>query len=79
MSGYIFTHMITHYKSMCGSRGEYRGSGPPTLKNHKNIGFSSNTGPDPLEKSQLLSQLSMLGHHQPASETPSNGVSLAGR
>ena len=71
MSGYIFTHMITHFKSMCGSRGRYRGSGPPPpLKNQKNIGFSSNTGPDPLEKSQLLSQLSMLGHH---------GVSLAGR
>ena len=28
----------------------YRGTGPPTppLKNHKNIGFLSNTGPDPL-------------------------------
>ena len=25
-----------------------RGSGPP-LKNHKNIGFSSSTGPDPLK------------------------------
>ena len=28
-----------------------RGSGPP-LKNHENIGFLSNTGPDPLKKSQ---------------------------
>ena len=25
-----------------------RGSKPPPLKNHKNIGFLSNTGPDPL-------------------------------
>ena len=37
---------------MCGSRGGGggggRGSGPP-LKNHKNIGFLSNTGPDPLK------------------------------
>ena len=32
---------------MRGSRGVYRGSGP--LKNHKNIGFLSNTGPDPLK------------------------------
>ena len=30
------------------SRGE-RGSGTPSLKNYKNIGFSSNTGPDPLK------------------------------
>ena len=37
--------------SMGGSKGgggEDRGSGPP-LKNHKNIGFLSNTGPDPLK------------------------------
>ena len=36
---------------MCGSRGDYgdRGSGPPPLKNHKNIWFLSNTGLDPLK------------------------------
>ena len=34
---------------MRGFRGGNRGSGPP-LKNHKNIGFLSNTGPDPLKK-----------------------------
>ena len=28
------------------------GSDPPPLKNHKTIGFPSNTGPDPLKKSQ---------------------------
>ena len=34
---------------MCGSRGgRDRGSGPH-MKNHKNIGFSSNTDPDPLK------------------------------
>ena len=47
------------------------------LKNHKNIGFSSNTGPDLLKNRR--SQLSMLGHQRHASETPFNGVSLAGR
>ena len=58
-----------------------RGSGPPPplLKNHKNIEFLSNTGPDPLEFSKLSSQHSTLGHHRHASETPFKGVSLAGR
>ena len=53
---------------MCGSRGVDRGSGPP-LKITK-IGFLSNTGPDPLKMTMLPFQLSMLGHHRPASETP---------
>ena len=39
--------------------------GPP-LKNHKNTGFLSDTGPDSLEKCQHT----MLGHHRPARETP---------
>ena len=56
-----------------------RGSGPPHLKNHKNIEFLSNTGPHPLKFSKLPSQHSTLGHHQHASETPFKGVSLAGR
>ena len=69
---------------MCGSRGGGGGGGgaagpDPLLENHKNIGFSSNTGPDPVKKSQLQSQHLMLGHHRSASETPLNGVSLAGR
>ena len=37
---------------MGGSRGEGGGAGgpdPPLLKNHKNVGFLSNTGPDPLK------------------------------
>ena len=29
--------------------GGNRGPDPPPLKNHKNIGFLSNTGPDPLK------------------------------
>ena len=44
-------------------------SGPP-LKNHKNVGFISNTGPDPLEITKLPSQHSMLGHRRHASEPP---------
>ena len=36
---------------MRSSRGWNRGSRPP-MKNNKNIGFLSNTGPDPPEKSQ---------------------------
>ena len=47
------------------------GPGPlPPLKNHKNIGFLSNTGPDHLKITKLPSQHSMLGHHRNASETP---------
>ena len=43
---------------------------PPPLENDKNIGFHSNTGPDPLKLTKLLGQHSMLGHHRHASETP---------
>ena len=47
-----------------------RGAGDPDpLKYHKNIGFLSNTGPDPLKITKLSSQHSILGHHRPASET----------
>ena len=37
-----------------------RESGPIPLKNHKNIGFLSNTGPDPLKITKLPSQHSMF-------------------
>ena len=50
-----------------------KGSGPsPPLKNHKNIGFLSNTGPDPLKIKKLPSYHLILGHHRPisVSETP---------
>ena len=40
------------------------------LENYKNIGFLSNTYPDPLKITKLPIQHSMLGHHWPASETP---------
>ena len=51
-----------------GGTGESR---PPLpLKNHKNLEFLSNTGPDPLKITKLPSQHSMFGHHQHTSETP---------
>ena len=61
---------------MRGSREGDRGSGPPPpphLKNHKNIGLLSTTGPDPLKITKLLIKpVSMLGHHPHTSETPFN-------
>ena len=42
----------------------------PPLENHKNIGFFSNTGPDPLKFVTLPSQLSILGHNRHGSKTP---------
>ena len=39
------------------------------LKNHKSIGFLSNTDPDPVNITKLPSQHSILGHHWHASET----------
>ena len=54
------------YKPMPGSRGgEDRGS-RPLLKNHKNIGFLSNTGQDTWKITKLPNQLSMLGQHRQA-------------
>ena len=42
---------------------------PPPLENHKNIGFFSNTGLDPLKITKLPSQHSMLGLHWHTSKT----------
>ena len=38
--------------AMSGSRGTGGPDPPPPLKNHKNIGFLNNTGPDPLHNHQ---------------------------
>ena len=46
-----------------------RGSGP-SLKNHRNIGFLSNTGPDPLINHKATKTAFNVGQHRPASETP---------
>ena len=75
------SNKINAIMHMCGSRGGGQGvrtPPPPPLKNHKNTGFLSNTGPDPLKNHKLPSQHSMLGHHRHASETTLTGVSLAG-
>ena len=72
-------HVLISYElHACADPEGDRGSGPP-LENYKNIGFLSNTGPDPLKITKLPIQHSMLGHHWPASETLFNGDSKAGR
>ena len=52
----------------------------PSEKNHNNIGFLSNTGPDPLKITKLSSKHSMLGHHRHAISMaicwPANDVQL---
>ena len=53
-------------------------SPPPPLKNHKNIGFLSNTGPDHLQITKLPSQHSMWAIIGPPAKCHFNGVSLAG-
>ena len=63
---------------ICGSRGGTGGPDPPPLKNHKNIGFFSNSGLDPLTNHTAGSQHSMLGNHQHTSETPFNKWRFAG-
>ena len=60
-----------------------RGQGVRTpLKNHKNRGFPSNTGPDPLKFSKLPSQhtseLSMLGQQRHTSKTPFKWPAFSG-
>ena len=68
---------------MTGMGRSRRGTGgpdpPPQKKKKKKkkklsqkIGFLSNTGPNPLKIAQILRQISMLGHHRDASETPFN-------
>ena len=62
---------------MRGSRGD-RGSGPPSpLKNHKNIGFLSNMGPDPRESYQACIQCGVI--IGTLAKRRLNGVSLASR
>ena len=60
---------------MSGSRGG-GGQGVRTpLKNHKNIGFLSNTGPDPLKNDKATKPALIVG---PSLARQRNGVSLAG-
>ena len=55
------------------------GSGPHPLKNHKNIVFLRNTGPDPLKMTKLPSQHSMSVIIGMLAKHHLNGVLLAGR
>ena len=57
---------------MGGFRGGHRGSGPP-MKNHKNIGFLSNTGPDPLKITKLPASI----HVGPSSACKRNAILMA--
>ena len=43
---------------------------PHSRQNHKNVGFLSNTGLDPLKITMISSQNSMLGDHWPANDMP---------
>ena len=65
MSGSCPKLRLAHVRIQWGGQGVQT-----TQKNHKNVGFLSNTGPDPLKSTRLPSQHSMLDHHRPASETP---------
>ena len=54
-----------------GSRGGGGGQRVRTpLKNHKTIGFSSNTGTDPLKNHKVIKPALNVGHHWYDSETP---------
>ena len=58
---------------MGGSRGGDRGSGP-RLKNHKNIGFLSNFGPDPLKNYEATEPAFNVG---PSSARQGNAIKMA--
>ena len=64
----------------CEDPGGAGGRGPdrPPEKS-QNIWFSSNTGPDPLKIAATKPAFNLGPSHRYASETPFNGVSLAGR
>ena len=57
--------------SMGGSRGGGRGSGPP-LKNHKNLEFLLNTGPDPMKNHKATKPAFNVG---PSSALQRNAIS----
>ena len=63
------------YIHMGGSRGGGdRGSGPP-LKNHENIGFLSNNGPEPLRNQAIIQCRIIIS---PTAKHHLNGVWLVG-
>ena len=52
---------------------------PRPKKNHKNIGFLSNTGPDPLENHKATKPAFIVGSLSVRQQNAIYGVSLAGR
>ena len=62
-------------ESMGGSRGGTGGPGPP-LKNHKNVEFPSNIGPDPLKSQSYQAIIHWLGI---LSARQRNAISMAFR
>ena len=59
-----------------------RETGPPPPENDKNIGFLSNSGPDPLKNnksSKRAFNVLCMAIIAPQVKRPLNGVSLAGR
>ena len=57
---FILDSLCIQTWSIRGSRGGGQGVRTPPLKNHKNMWFYSNTGPDPLKISKLPSQHSIV-------------------
>ena len=66
------SHGMYEIGNLCTSCADPEGGtgGPDPPENHKNIGFLSNIGPDPLKITKLPSQHTTVGHYQPVSETP---------
>ena len=50
----MICYLSLQTNKMCGSRGETGGPDPAPLKTHKNIGFSSNIGPDLIKISTAI-------------------------
>ena len=70
----IFTFiLVTHGRIQRGGHGVRN---PPPLKNHKNIGFLSNTGPVPLKNQASIQCWSIIS---PPAKHHLNGILLAGR
>ena len=63
-------------RNQVGGGGE-QGALDPPLKNHKNIGFLSDIGPDPLKKYKATSQHSMFDHHRHAKWRFAGGPMMA--
>ena len=68
--------MLFYVHTMRGSREGGRGPGSP-LKNHKNTGLLSNTGPDHLKNHKAVTMPAFK--NGPCSARHLNGVSLAGK